>query len=101
MGNERKTRAMSGGHFNYSQYQIMEMADQIEYLIRTNDCTDDDDEWNQGPRYTPETIEQFKKGARALREAFIYAHRIDWLVCSDDGEETFHKRLADELRSLK
>ena len=91
---------MSGGRFDYKQYVIMEIADQIEYLISNNEGMEED-EWNQGPRFTPETIEQFKKAARLLREAFIYAHRIDWLVSCDDGEETFHARLSDDLRSLK
>ena len=34
-----------------------------------------------------------------MRAAAIYAQRIDWLVSGDDGEETFHQRLAEELRS--
>ena len=86
---------MSGGHFNYDQYKISIIADEVEDLIRSND-----DE-TEGRRFTPETIAKFEKGLRVLREAFIYVQRIDWLVCCDDGEEQFHKRLKDELRGLK
>jgi hypothetical protein len=86
---------MSGGHFNYAQYEIAMIADDLEGLILNND-----DEI-EGRRFTPETIAEFRKGLQVLREARIYAQRIDWLVSGDDGEERFHKRLADELRSLK
>lgn len=93
---------MSGGHFDYKQYTISMIADEIEYLIRSND-DESLNEWGRdGPRgYAPETIAEFEKGLRVLREAFIYAQRIDWLVSADDSEEGFRKRLEDELRSLK
>ena len=86
---------MSGGHFNYAQYEIAMIADDLEGLILNND-----DE-TEGRGFTPETIAEFRRGLQVLREARIYAHRIDWLVSGDDGEEQFHKRLKDELRSLK
>ena len=89
---------MSGGYFDYSQYQIAEIADQIEYLIVNNEPKDSD-EWFEGPRYTQETIKEFENGLQILRQAFIYAHRIDWLVSCDDGEETFHERLKSELEN--
>ena len=53
------------------------------------------------PVYTPETIEEFKKGVEVLKKASIYANRIDWLLSSDDSEESFHRRLTKELEELK
>lgn len=50
--------------------------------------------------YEPETIEEFRKAIKVLREAAVYAQRIDWLLSGDDGEETFHKRLKKELSKL-
>jgi len=29
------------------------------------------------------------------------AHRIDWLMAGDDGEDTFHERLANDLAKLQ
>ena len=81
---------MSGGHFNYAQYKIGDIADSIEQLIF------DDSEDSDG-RYSDETISEFRTALRLLRRAEIYAQRIDWLVSCDDGEETFHKRLALDL----
>ena len=41
-----------------------------------------------------------KKGYWILRKAAIYAQRIDWLLSGDDGEESFIRRLYDELEQL-
>lgn len=56
---------------------------------------------NYYPEYTKETIEEFKKGLEYLKVASIYAHRIDWFLSGDDGEESFHKRLKEKLNNLK
>ena len=47
--------------------------------------------------YNEKTLEEFKKGLDILRKACIYAQRIDWLLSGDDGEESFHKRLKEDL----
>ena len=33
--------------------------------------------------------------------AAIYAQRIDWLLSGDDGEESFKRRLKEELDELE
>lgn len=85
---------MSGGHFDYAQYKIEQIADQVEQLILEDDFLPMTD------RYTPETVAQFRTGLRYLRMAAVYAQRIDWLVSCDDGEEAFHRRLETELRAV-
>ena len=92
---------MSGGHFDYDQYRIDQIADQVEQLILTND-SEEVTEWGdiEGRHFTPETISEFQTGLRKLREAAIYAQRIDWLVSGDDGEESFHRRLNADLAKL-
>lgn len=93
---------MSGGHFNYEQYRIDQIANDVEQLILDND-SDELDEYGstKGCHFTPETIAEFKRGLYALRRAYLYAQRIDWLVSGDDGEDSFHRRLADELHKLE
>ena len=81
---------MSGGHFDYDQYKIGYIADSIEQLIYNNNSEDSDG------RYSDETISEFRTAVRLLKRAEIYAHRIDWLVSGDDGEDTFHKYLASQ-----
>lgn len=85
---------MSGGAFNYNDYHITGIADQIEEFIRDNE---DRSEY----RYSEATIQRFREAVKLLREAGVYVHRIDWLVSGDDGEETFHKRLERDLEPLK
>ena len=109
---------MSGGHFDYDQYKIGYIADSIERLIerngrkKTKEELEDEDwrdpEWyNKYPedlyhyKYPDEVIEEFKKAVRILREAQIYAHRVDWLVSADDGEESFLRRLKEDLNKLE
>ena len=164
---------MSGGHFDYAQYKIGDIADSIEqeielatgpkpplitkeyvsvcriidehsksylgYNYRTfnsalKDFTNPDDyevllrekdmvrvrgkvdnqiyevrngtyeEYEDGgsyPEYSDETIKELRNGVELLRKAEIYAQRIDWFICGDDGEETFHKRLKEDLEKYE
>lgn len=45
-------------------------------------------------------LDDMKKGLVALKVAAIYAQRIDWLLSGDDGEESFKRRLKEELDEL-
>ena len=90
---------MSGGHFDYKQYSIDSIYQDIKQLILDND-SDEVNEWggSKGRRYTNETILEFKRALEFLRLAQIYTQRIDWLVSGDDGEDSFHRRLASDLK---
>lgn len=92
---------MSGGHFNYKQYTISEIADEVEQIILTND-SDEKNEWGEvkGYHFSPETINEFKKGLEILKQAYVYTQRIDWLVSGDDGEVSFHERLKHDLSNI-
>ena len=95
---------MSGGRFDYTEHHIRGIVESIQEEIDNNNTKWDglfsESEWD-GERYTKETIEEFKKGIEALRKAYIYARRIDYLLSGDDGEETFHRRLQEELENFK
>jgi hypothetical protein len=93
---------MSGGHFNYKQHHLLDMADDIGSQILSNDSTEKN-EWgdNIGNRYNVETITEFEKAVKALKLAYVYAQRIDWLLSGDDGEDSFHRRLQAQLGELK
>ena len=93
---------MSGGHFQYEQYKIGQIADEVEQLILSNE-DETPEPWGRerkGYFFTAETIAEFKKGLLVLRAAQVYAQRIDWLVSGDDGEEQFCKRLAADLAKI-
>jgi len=93
---------MSGGHFQYKQWEILNIADEIEQLVLDNDSNDlDEYGYTKGTHFSKETIDEFKIGLEVLRKAYVYAQRIDWLVSGDDGEDSFHNRLKGELDALE
>lgn len=86
---------MSGGHFNYEQCHICNIAEEIEDIIYHNGSADN------GYNFKPKTINEFQKALHILNQAYVYVHRIDWLISDDDGEGTFHRRLAEDLSRIK
>ena len=87
---------MSGGHFGYQQYKLEDMADEIRNLIALNESPT----FNKEEKYSAETIAKFLEADKALRLAAVMVHRIDWLVSGDDGEESFHERWNEDMKSL-
>lgn len=71
---------MSGGHFNYLQYQFEDVADEIGQLILKNEQD-----------FSEETLDKFITASKYCRIASKMVQEIDFLVCGDTGEETFLK----------
>ena len=72
-----------------------------EYTVKVYEYTYEEyEDGNYYPEYTEETIEEFRRALEYLRVASIYAHRIDWFLSGDDGEEAFHRRLKEKLNNL-
>ena len=111
---------MSGGHFDYNQYHIGEIADKIESIIEKNGVEFTEEEkrenayWYGNPNYfqenpgdafytsySEEVLNKFKEAVKYLRIAQVYAQRIDWYLSGDDGEESFFERLEEDLKNLK
>ena len=89
---------MSGGHFNYDQYKISQIIEDIKVLVLTNDSTEVDSFGDpMGRNYPPEVIEKFVEAVIVLKSAFAYVHCIDYLVCGDTGPDTFLQHLDNEL----
>ena len=114
---------MSGGHFDYQQYRIRDIADIIERDLTGRELDEYDIEeikrnvergWTEKEyldyckehmrtppdNLRPETKQEFQRGYVLLRLAEIYAQRIDWFQSGDDGEDTFHERLKEDLDAL-
>jgi len=108
---------MSGGAFDYNQYKIGYIADQIEHEIEISgrpktqeelkDDFRDSDWYEKHPKdlnhykYPDGVIEEFKNAVKHLRVAEIYAQRVDWLLSGDDGEDTFIERLKSDLAKIE
>lgn len=93
---------MSGGHFDYIQFNINDTIEKILYEIQNRKVKPDwvSDECWHGKRWSDKTIDEFVRATKILNKAFVYINRIDWLLSGDDGEETFHKRLKEDLEQL-
>jgi hypothetical protein len=103
---------MSGGRFEYNQYRIRDIANVVEREIYNSgrkktdqELKDEISNWYHGHKpdpihyeYPEEVLNEFIKAYKILRIAEIYAHRIDWLLSGDDGEETFMEKLHEDLK---
>jgi hypothetical protein len=108
---------MSGGAFDYNQYKIGYIADQIEDTVfnngreKTREEIKNDwhsDEWYEKYpedlfhyKYPDEVIEKMKEAVKALKIAQVYAQRVYWLLSGDDGEESFLSRLEEDLKKIE
>lgn len=96
---------MSGGAFDYDQYRIRTIWETIQSALdrqgqlRESGYWMDKDEYYE--TYDDEIVELFKKGIEVLKEAEVYAQRIDWFLSGDDGDDNFKRRLKEELGKLK
>lgn len=88
---------MSGGHYDYDQYKILNIKESIESAI----LHDNEETAEYKYNFSEKTLEEFKTAIKILDKAFIYAQRIDWLLSGDDGENTFHERLKEELARME
>jgi len=93
---------MSGGYFAYRDRHIGDIADTIARLVQENQSTERDSDGRLiGRAYPPEVIAHFGDAVAALRKAEVYAHRIDYLLSCDDGEESFLRRIRKDLDALQ
>jgi hypothetical protein len=109
---------MSGGHWDYIQYRFTDVTDDIDELIEKNgkpksekelkeESWYDPDWYEKYPedlnhyKYPPEVIEEFKKASQAIKIAQVYMQRMDWLLSGDDGEESFLRRIKEDLEKLQ
>jgi len=104
---------MSGGHFNYDQYRIADTWEEIQNLLDKQGAEIPKSEMYGGRDYYdkypdekfnityPSEIQKiFIEAIKILKKAEIYTQRIDWYLCGDDGEESFLRRLVEDLNKL-
>jgi len=84
---------MSGGYFGYEQCSITNIIDSLEQFLE-----EPKDEFHQ---YSKTTLNEFKNGLRILKQALVYANRIDWLLEADDSEKMFHELLKQQLNEIR
>jgi hypothetical protein len=95
---------MSGGAFDYKQYELNYIADSIEQVIINNGKKrENPDPWESEYyyEYPEDVIQKFEEAVFFIKIAQVYAQRVDWILSGDDGEESFIKRLDEDLSKLK
>lgn len=84
---------MSGGYFDYVQYSLEDTIEVFDDFVKNKLG----EEYHE---YSDEVVWEILTGLCHLEFARVYLHRIDWLLSGDDGEETFLKRLEEDLNDL-
>jgi hypothetical protein len=82
---------MSGGHFDHLHWQVKNLANSIEEELADIEIRN----------FDSKTVSEFVNAVVILKKAAVYSERIDYLLTSDDSEETFHERLASDLKDIE
>ncbi len=84
---------MSGGYFDYDEFHITQIADQIERVIVNNTKQD---EYGFAFNYSKDTLSILEYAVQQLKRVATMIHRIDWLLSGDDGEKTFTEKWSKD-----
>jgi len=87
---------MSGGTFNYDQFRINDIIDNIKRYIEGKH-----QEYWMEEQYHDEVIKRFEEAILTLELAETMATRIDWLIAGDDSCESFIKRWDKQVSEIK
>lgn len=105
---------MSGGTFDYKQYILEQIADEIEERINRNGKLkykkdlwmskafyENYPEEKYYEKYSDEAISELKAIIASLRVCKGFVDAADRLFASDDGEEIFHNKLKEMAKNVK
>jgi len=92
---------MSGGYFDYSQYNMQSIAESIKNIIYNNK-NEEENEWGEkrGMFFSDEIIDLFSKTEVLLRVSEILVNRADYLLSCDDGPDSYIRRVKEDLNHL-
>ena len=99
---------MSGGSMDYVFGRIYEAAESVREFRRDTAAKPDDDFEFDAKRMESTTPAELKKkvvqylvnAEVALREAEVYAKRVEWLESGDDGYDNFIERTDEDRAEL-
>lgn len=105
---------MSGGRFDYNQYRIRQIWEDIQQELDKQGKEKskeylkyyDKEYFEKYPEerfenvYREDVQQIFKEAIDVLKKAEIYTKRIDWYLSGDDGEDSLVSRLKSELKLL-
>ena len=71
---------MSGGHFEYNQHRMTDIATELEEVIANNNVKD---EWDYSTDYSEETLKKMAEVKDIVNAAAAMVHKLDWLLSGD------------------
>ncbi len=80
---------MSGGAFDFRQYEIENLADEIQSILERDDNI---------PEIAKDAM---REAVKALRIAFAHVHSLDWYLSGDIDSEGLVIRLRSLLKGLE
>lgn len=93
---------MSGGHFNGAQSHMLMIAEDIDKIIEENNSKEFDTfGYKIGYDFPQDIISKLEETKKVLVLAEAMTKRVDYLVCGDDGEDSFRRRWEEEVEQLK
>ena len=99
---------MSGGSMDYVYTHIYQAAREVAHILeetKKRDVGDFDFDAKRMKNMTAEKLKDqvvgvMEKAVHALREAEVFARRVEWLDSGDDGFDSFIQRTAEELHEV-
>lgn len=93
---------MSGGHFDYNCFRIIQFAEELQHEIDiNNDKAEDEYGDHRGYHYEKGIIDKLIKAQKIIEQAGKLAREIEWLYSGDHGEESFNRLFDQIMRKYK
>ena len=85
---------MSGGFFDYKEFHIQYIADELEAAIASQKIMLRD---NVPGHYSKEMIEEMERVLKRLKEDYVLIHHLDYLLDGDIDENDYFERVKKDL----
>jgi len=87
---------MSGGHFDYQQYRLNDIAEELRRTIAK--CRQKREYYDY---YSDKFINDMVDAYHKSKELEVILNRIDWVLSGDDSEESYIERLAEDMSEIE
>ncbi len=87
---------MSGGHFDYDQFRLNDIADNLRITIAQ--CRTKKEYYDH---YSDSFVRDMVDAYHKTRELEVILTRIDWVLSGDDGEDDYRERLEEEMTKIE
>lgn len=103
---------MSGGHFEYREYSLKSIIEDLKDIIDKNKKEIPEKELLGGAElyeaypdeklyynYNDKTIRYIKKTIKCLKKSYKMTRHIDYLICGDYSEDTFLEKITKTIKN--